>query len=683
MNAFNKLGVTGKIISILLAFAILPVIGIGYLAFNSFGDIKKQAAARFGIAATNIADKIDRNLFERYSDVQTFGLNRVVWEKKNWYKKSEKNQITDVMNEYVATYSIYSLTILVDLDGKVIAVNSKDASGAPINTSEIYSKNYANSNWFQALKNKNYTTKMPYTAPGNDILSGTYIEDLHIDKDVKSVYRSDNGLSIGFSAPVYQNGKIIAYWSNRTKFSLVENFFIETYHELKKSGFVSAELTLLDNTGKVILDFDPITRGSETIAYDFENIIMKLNLAEKGVQAAQEAVKGNAGYMYSLHARKQIMQAAGYAHLKGALGYPGMNWAVIVRVPVAEATPWLNTMENNLIVIILISIAICAVIGILLGRRISAVVKKIHSASDTIKTHAVSLAKGNINLCDRTKEQAANLEETASSLEEITSTVSQNASNAAEANQLVRSAHDLASQGGDVVKEAATAMEEIKVSSNQITDIVSVVENIAFQTNLLALNAAVEAARAGEQGRGFAVVATEVRILAGRSAGASKEIKKLIEASVGKVKVGSDLVVRSSQTLQEIVNSVKKVTDIVAEIATSSKEQAVGVEEINKAVTHLDAITQQNASLVEEAATSSTSMESQAKEMSRVMSYFGANVDSSESHESYDTKIIAPVKNERRGFGRPFERKNVKTAPEQLENKLKQKTGTDNEWGEF
>jgi len=232
------------------------------------------------------------------------------------------------------------------------------------------------------------------------------------------------------------------------------------------------------------------------------------------------------------------------------------------------------------------------------------------------------IATGNSDLSRRTEQQAANLEETAASMEELTSTVRQNAEHARQANQLAIGAHSVASQGGDVVGQVVTTMSAIQTSSKKIAEIISVIDGIAFQTNILALNAAVEAARAGEQGRGFAVVASEVRTLAQRSAGAAKEIKGLIDDSVGKVNDGSALVHKAGATMGEIVASVQRVTDIMAEISAASQEQSAGIEQVNQTVVQMDETTQQNAALVEEATAAARSMEEQAGHLSDAVSIF-------------------------------------------------------------
>ena len=250
------------------------------------------------------------------------------------------------------------------------------------------------------------------------------------------------------------------------------------------------------------------------------------------------------------------------------------------------------------------------------------VVGEVRSGTDTIATASSQIAAGNHDLSSRTEEQASSLEETAASMEELTSTVKQNADNARQANQLAVSASSVAVRGGSSVAEVMGTMSAINASSRKIVDIIGVIDGIAFQTNILALNAAVEAARAGEQGRGFAVVAAEVRNLAQRSATAAKEIKGLIDDSVGKVEQGSKQVAEAGKTMDEIVDSVKRVTDIMAEITAASQEQTQGIEQINQAITQMDQVTQQNAALVEEAAAAASSLQEQASGLSQVVSVF-------------------------------------------------------------
>ncbi len=254
--------------------------------------------------------------------------------------------------------------------------------------------------------------------------------------------------------------------------------------------------------------------------------------------------------------------------------------------------------------------------------QLTGIVGNIQQAAGNINAAASEIASGNDDLSRRTEQQAASLEETAASMEELTSTVRQNAENARQANQLAQGAAGVAAQGGQITGQVVATMDAIEASSKKIADIITVIDGIAFQTNILALNAAVEAARAGEQGRGFAVVAGEVRALAQRSAGAAKEIKQLIEESVGKVTDGSGLVRQAGSTMGEIVSSVQRVTDIIADISAASQEQSSGIEQVNQTVTQMDETTQQNAALVEEATAAARSMEEQAHQLVEAVAMF-------------------------------------------------------------
>lgn len=259
--------------------------------------------------------------------------------------------------------------------------------------------------------------------------------------------------------------------------------------------------------------------------------------------------------------------------------------------------------------------------------RLRDTVRSIIESAQAVNSAASEISSGSTDLSQRTEQQASSLEETAASMEEITGTVRQNSQNAATANDLSTKANTVASDGGRVVEEAVTAMGNIEKSSKKISDIIGVIDEIAFQTNLLALNAAVEAARAGDAGKGFAVVASEVRSLAGRSASASKEIKALINESATQVQTGAELVNQAGETLKGIVSSVKQVSTIIAEIAAASGEQATGIDEVNTAITQMDEVTQQNAALVEENTAAAQSMVEQAQELERLMSFFVLSED--------------------------------------------------------
>ena len=492
ITTFFSWGIAAKLVTIFVIFGAVPMIAVGLIAFGAADDMKAKIGGRFMSEATGLADKIDRNLFERYGDVQAFGYNDAITRTSQWYDDSEYNVVSQVMNKYVKAYGIYDLSLLVDPAGDVIAVNFQNAQGESIDVQWMFKKNFKDTAWFQALEAGEFTTKMPFTAPGNDISSGTFIEDVHIDEDVKQAYSAygNDGLVLGFSSPVYdENGNVVAYWSNRTNFGVVEQMFQDAYANLNELGFPGAELTLLDSEGRVLVDYDPSTTGTTDIVRNFE-VLMQLNLAEKGVALAQAAVRGEAGFNFAMHARKQINQVGGYVHLQGALGYPGMNWSVLVRVPEEEAVAEADAIQSKVLMTGMICLALLIPMGWWVGRKgagslvaisavaqqaadgdlsqratlsskdelgqlgqamnsmldnIANVVGEVRQAAEHVSTGSAEITQGNEDLSQRTSAQAGALEETSASMEEMTSTIKQNADNAKQANQL---AVDCTGSGG-------------------------------------------------------------------------------------------------------------------------------------------------------------------------------------------------------------------------------------------
>jgi methyl-accepting chemotaxis protein len=335
------------------------------------------------------------------------------------------------------------------------------------------------------------------------------------------------------------------------------------------------------------------------------------------------------------------------------------------------------------------------------------VVSDVRHGSEGVATASAEIAQGNQDLSARTESQASALEQTAASMEELGAQVKQNADNARQANQLAMNASTVAMQGGEVVGQVVQTMKGINDSSRKISDIISVIDGIAFQTNILALNAAVEAARAGEQGRGFAVVASEVRSLAGRSAEAAKEIKTLIGASVERVEQGAALVDKAGTTMEEVVSSIRRVTDIMGEISSASSEQSAGVAQVGEAVTQMDQVTQQNAALVEQMAAAAGSLKAQANELVQTVSVFKLNAGEhhpmgmkadvrapaslSKPFQGAERRLVAPAKPRQQATAKPFKAAAkapvpARVAPPTLTAKVTPKAtpaGGDEEWETF
>ncbi|WP_428249168.1 methyl-accepting chemotaxis protein [Ferrovibrio sp.] len=866
-----KLGIRGKIVAALVAFAVVPMLIMAGIIYYQLGKFRQDAIDQLAAMAVNVSDLIDRNLFERYGDVQAFGYNTAAMDPANWGKPGEKNPLVQAMDRYMANYGVYKLMLLVSPEGKVLAVNSKDAAGKPLNTAALYQGNYANAAWLRdALAGKFLI--------GKDGFTGSVVEQPVRHPELNSLYAGDDYAMI-FAAPVQDTeGKIVAVWANFADMALVEDIAHAAHKQFEIAGIDNTSITILDPKGTVVVEFDPDRLVNHKYQRDF-SIIGKLNLAETGLMAAREAVAKRAGGMEDTNTRTGVKQVTGYYHASGAYGYPGMDWSVLVRVPSKQAFDTLYEVELEMLIVLLLALIASQVVGqpygnafarpilrlasamselsagkvdidtkgaersdeigaalrevmvvrdrivtglqtketlnsltnpVILadeqgrlvflnnaamrvfgeaapairreipgfdaagllggpidtllrdpalqqhklatltgamagnlklgglsfeltavpvfdatGKRLGAAVEwkdvtelltvqgevaslvdsaqhgdfsqrvnldgksgfmreiaggvngmvdtmaravndidgvmdalahgrlsqrmtgqydgqlkrlqencnatidklnditgKIGIAAGNVNNSAGEIATGTQDLAQRTESQAATLEQSAAAMQQVTETVRQTAENAQAADHRAAAARDIAAKGGAVVNNAMKAMGEIENGAQRISEIMSLIDEIAFQTNLLALNASVEAARAGEAGKGFAVVAQEVRALAQRSAGASKDIKALIQNSNAQVKTGVDLVGQTGKALEEIVGAIKQASDLVAEIAAASGEQARAMQELNTAILNMDEMTQRNGALVEETSAATQNLAFQANELADLVGFF-------------------------------------------------------------
>jgi aerotaxis receptor len=387
--------------------------------------------------------------------------------------------------------------------------------------------------------------------------------------------------------PIRENGKTVGYMSVRVK---AERHQIARAEQAYRAIRTESSHGIRIKNGQVI----EAGIGSLLSRLTHTSLGMRIWAATSAVNVLQVGVcaatllQGNGAHNYAIFGATFI-----------GLLINVFLWYTL-RVSVLQPLGALQQMNSNLI----------------------ATIRDVRVNVETMAVATRQIAAGNADLSGRTEAQAASLEETASSVEEFSSTVKQNADNSAQANKLALNASNVAVQGGEIVADVIATMDEINTSSRKIVDIIGLIEGIAFQTNILALNAAVEAARAGEQGRGFAVVAGEVRNLAQRSATAAKDIKNLIDVSVGKVSAGMAQVDRAGATMKEVVASVQQVTAIMHEISVASHEQSIGVDQVNSAIAHMDQVTQQNAALVEEAAAATASLALEAGGLTQAVSLF-------------------------------------------------------------
>lgn len=665
---FKQMSLKTKLIMMFLLIGLLPSLGLEFSNLqmsNSFVDALNKKIESVTI---DIMDKVDRNLFERYGDVQAFGYNTIAQDKSYWYQQgAEKNAIVSVMNSYVVAYGMYYLTILVDLEGKVIAVNDLDRSGKKIDSNFIYDQNFANEKWFKDAVADNF-----WTAEG--ALSGTVVSDIYVDQNVIKTY-ADQGLSLGFSAPVKDAaGNVIAIWNNVFRFDVVEQIIFDSYLNLEKQGYKTAQLTLLSSDGTVLVDYDPNALGDKSYSRNMQHVLHS-NIVKQELDIAPQVMSGKVGAAESFNSQKQIVQVAGYTKSLGALGFIGMPWYMLLRVDESEVHSEVNASGKTSVAVFAL-----AIIGIIVAlwfvlknlvKPIEAVISDLQQGSNELRAAAQQVASSSQTLAQGATEQAASLEESAASLEEVSSVSKGNAENSNQAYQLSDNVKLATESSVNSMSKMTDAIHSIQTAADATAEIVKTIDEIAFQTNLLALNAAVEAARAGDAGKGFAVVAEEVRNLAQRSANAARETAEKIRQSKELADNGVVVTTEVAKSLDSIKISAVKSADLVREISASIKEQTTGISQVNMAVTELDKVTQQNSAAAEESSAAAEELTAQAATLDEVVSglsslIYGANSQKNTSQNSdYSLVEHKTIKKESSSIKQALHGKPTKTANSQ------------------
>lgn len=630
------MSLTGKMLLAFLTIGLIPLVILFYVVRNSIvSNTEEDMGGFYEIVAENVINTMERNLFERYGDVQAFAVNESALDESTWYEKSpEQNKLAQAMNQYVKLYGIYPLMVAVDLDGRVIAVNSNDAQGRHISTEYLYEKNFRDTDWFKNVLSENFLR--------SESLDGTYVEDVHVDTDVQRLLASE-GLVMGFSAPIKdKEGKTIGIWSNRVDFGTIEDVIISAYSDLAADGRKTTEFTLMNAKGELLVDYDPFGNNMNLEVPHNMNEILQRMVATPDFSPALKALNGETGNESATDPRHGEDQLIGYAHSEGYNGYPGLDWSILSRVGkeqvMVKAESALSLIKATIVAAAITLTVSAWLLGMFISRPILKGVTVVDGVGTDIAATFAQVSAASQELADGASRQAASLEETGSALEEMTSMTKQNADNAQSAkstasearvtaeNGLKRS-HEMERTMGDVkhaVSQMKNAVEDMQASGTEVSKIVSTIDEIAFQTNILALNAAVEAARAGEAGMGFAVVADEVRNLAQRSAEAAKETSQKIESSLKSSSHGIQSSSKVAESLQEIeersaqvaecfkqlLEQVRQVDETVSNIASSSKEQHQGIDQINVGVSEINRVTQSNAANAEETASSCSQLES-------------------------------------------------------------------------
>ncbi len=587
-----------KLIVLFGSLALLAPALVGYFAYHkSHNKILQKSGEFLTLSAQQTMDKVERNLYERYGDAQSLAFSPLA--------RGNAKDIESAANFFVQSYGQYDLAMAVDLEGKVIAVNTVNYKGEKIPSETLIGKSVKGEAWFEAI------------ISGKITKGKTYYSDLYEDAWVKDIYQNQ-GLAMNFSAPIYdETGKIIRIWSNRISWERCGIAIMHSLQEmLKKDGIQTAETQIISKDGLILEDED-------------QSAILHVNLKEKGLQAATKAIQGEQGFTQEMHKRKKIIQINGYAPSKGFASYPGLGWSILVRQNLHEALNEINVIRNFIILISLliggvgITLAIWTSQGIIrplriivealakvangdlstrikihrrdeIGQMATALDKSLEKISGTFQSINVSSAQmfssaESLNAVSQmmgatAEETSAQATSVASEADQVSTSVNTMASGteemAATIKEITENATSAATVALDAVQKvqiANEAMTRLNQSSINIGAIIKLINSIAEQTNLLALNATIEAARAGEAGKGFAVVASEVKELAKGTANATEDVNKQVLAIQNEVQ-------SAMQMIQQVNTTVNKISDLQNIIAEAVEEQSATTKEMGGSI---------------------------------------------------------------------------------------------------
>jgi len=591
------------------AVGIIPAVVVGYVNYSGFDKIAGTLRDSTKVHAVNVADKIDRNLFERYGDVQAFGINPAVQDRANWYQVgADKNAIVAAMNNYVALYGIYPVMILVDMSGKVIAVNDKSLSGDSINTSGVYKRSYESTSWFRdSVEGRFYTSEQAGS------LTGTVVEDLLLSGEVTGAYPGHSGKVMGFSAPVKDaaTGETIAVWHNLADLSLVSEIASQFLTELESNTKLqTSAVAVFNSKGEMVLshklDSRKVSRDpAPAVLFDKGKLTSQLSRNSEPNLGIEDG------------------RAVAAHHFRGALGFKGMPWTVAVSVDDAEITEAATTaIQLGMAVSLILAGLLSGVIWWLLKAMVSPIEKAVvdlHTGSSELRSAAGQVSTSSISLAQGATEQAASLQSSSQSLEEISALSRQNTDSSQQAFALSDSAREASEASVKSTDSLMNAMHSIRQAADETAQIIKIIDEIAFQTNLLALNAAVEAARAGDAGKGFAVVAEEVRNLAQRSANAARETGDKIRHSKQLAQDGVDVAEEVARALDNIRQKVVQSASLVKEIAAASREQSAGINQVNGAIGELTTVTARATAVSQQTSSAAEELTAQASTFDQVI----------------------------------------------------------------
>ncbi len=613
---------------------------------------KELAQGNMGAYAQGISRAVAKEFNLRYKDILHFSTNSSL-------AVMDTQSIQEELNKYVQAFPIYDVIALYNSDGDFVSSNSKTADGKALPGYSSLKKNQSTAKWFVEAR------ALRYTEDRVKNLSGVFVEDFHLDPISSAAY-GENRYGVSYSRGILNlEGKVIAVLTTRANFKFVEREFQEYYKTIRNSGIKNVELTLINSKGQVIIDFDPPRDGKSLDVVHDPNVLLNLNLDERGVEAAKMLAKGQTGYGVSLHSRKQIEQFTGYASLKNLNGFlSDLNWGVLVRADEESALGGIYSSVRPFYYGSVLAFFLAAAIGFwissLMSSQLVAVSGKLSVGADETFTTSEELQVCSQELAVCSNQQAAAVQETVAAMEEMKSMINQSGEYIRESLHSAKRVSEKTEEGAQIMRQMVDAMEAVQEANGQLQNMANiineisaktnVINDIVFKTQLLSFNASIEAARAGQHGRGFAVVAEEVGNLAQMSGAAAKEIKSLLDDSQKQVlqiveitrnrsQDGQVVSTKAQKAFDEIAQEIKTITSQVESVNDAAREQDNGIQQTSTSMSKLDDATARSARMGEQISVAADSLGEQSRRLKQIMRATMVLVQGTTEANASDKKI--------------------------------------------
>ncbi len=679
---------------LLTAFVAFSVFSLGAVGWFNYQHARTALLQSQGHTLTSRAqetiDKIDRCLFERYGDVQAFAFHPGA--------RGAGTDVTKAANFFAQAYGIYDLLLVADAEGKIIACNTVTGDGKTLDTSALIGRSVRGEEWFEKCS-------------GGSVKAGeSYYSDPTEDKLVAEIYKH-RGIALNFSAPIFDDkGKVVRVWSNRASWErIVTQITQDLAQRLQKGGQKSAQVEVVSKAGLLLDGTDP-------------KAVLTLNLADRGLEAAKSLVAGKDGSSQELHTSAEEQQLIGYASSKGALGFKGYNWGVIVRQNIAEASAtarqlgWI-TLIATLVTVVIVTIGagfisksithpLNQTVTVLesvasgdltrrlniqskdeigqMARALNRTLDQLGSTLQKVSAHTRTISGSSKELTSVSQKMRSSAEETsmqanavAAAGEQVSSSVQTVATGAEEMSSCIK---EIAKNSTEAVQVAATAVQvaattsqtvgKLGTSSAEIGQVVKVITSIAQQTNLLALNATIEAARAGEAGKGFAVVANEVKELAKETAKATEDISHKIAAiqtdtqsAVEAIQQISDIIAKISDFQNSIAGAVEQQSATTNEMSRNLAEAARSSAEIAQNVTGLAHTASGTSAGANNTGIAATELSRLSTELSQILLQFQWQSSSASAPDTNDTEATPRRRAGTPNISRPANRNTEELTP--------------------